>query len=510
MARAGGRGSLGNATTALPALADRDAEALLAEFSSAHAASPELCRGASPELCRGDEAFGEVVRRYASMVFAVCLRMCGNAHDAEDATQATFLTLAVQCKSGKPVQRLGPWLRQVATRAALDVRRARKRRETHEQRHAGQRTHEVESSHREHGRNGTPAQPASAGAASSDLDLEKLTRVLGEEIARLPPRYRLPLVCIYYSGMSRPDVAKELGCTLGTLGVRVHRGRQMLARRLRDRGFTPPGGVLSAGLLATAAQSVGHEALVGHVASAAGHAALGHDLAAAVAQGVLAALKATGAATLFAKLKGVAVVVMIAGLGAAAAGAATRELGAIAPAMPGAVRTVVEWVRGIRAWSVPVPRWRGNTPATPIAASHVSPAQDRAKPQAAEFHDAEAWTAVLQKPLSGTPVRFSDERHVPRATTTSLLDLAGAAASGPAVVPAIFEPDQRPWSRAQPMLLHANVRADLLRTGGPAAALAPAATPEPSGFGVCLVSAGWLLLRRWRRARPDPTSPTPA
>ena len=72
-----------------------------------------------------DEAFAEVVRRYAGMVFAVCLRVAGNPHDAEDATQATFLTLAVQCQSGKSVRRLGPWLRQVATRAALDVRRAR-------------------------------------------------------------------------------------------------------------------------------------------------------------------------------------------------------------------------------------------------------------------------------------------------------------------------------------------------------------------------------------------------
>ena len=61
-------------------LASRSADELLAEFFSG-----------------GDEAaFGEVVRRYAGMVFATCLRVTRDAHDAEDATQATFLTLAVQ------------------------------------------------------------------------------------------------------------------------------------------------------------------------------------------------------------------------------------------------------------------------------------------------------------------------------------------------------------------------------------------------------------------------------
>ena len=44
-----------------------------------------------------------MVRRYAAMVFGVCLKTTRNAHDAEDATQAVFLNLAVHCKTdGRP------------------------------------------------------------------------------------------------------------------------------------------------------------------------------------------------------------------------------------------------------------------------------------------------------------------------------------------------------------------------------------------------------------------------
>ena len=58
--------------------------------------------------------FEEIVRRYAGMVFNVCFRVTKDKHEAEDATQAVFLTLALQAKRGADIKALGPWLQQVA------------------------------------------------------------------------------------------------------------------------------------------------------------------------------------------------------------------------------------------------------------------------------------------------------------------------------------------------------------------------------------------------------------
>src|SRR5713101_9087189 len=70
-------------------------------------------------IARKDEAAFEVlVRRHGPMVYAVCRRMVGDAHGAEDAFQATFLVLARKAGSVVPQAAVGNWLYAVAYRTA--------------------------------------------------------------------------------------------------------------------------------------------------------------------------------------------------------------------------------------------------------------------------------------------------------------------------------------------------------------------------------------------------------
>ena len=72
----------------------------------------------------GQEPFEEIVRRYGGMVFNLCYEVTGNRHDAEDAVQAAFLSLAVRARRAA-MHAIGPWLQQVARRMSLDINRSR-------------------------------------------------------------------------------------------------------------------------------------------------------------------------------------------------------------------------------------------------------------------------------------------------------------------------------------------------------------------------------------------------
>ncbi|MBI4872470.1 MAG: sigma-70 family RNA polymerase sigma factor [Candidatus Riflebacteria bacterium] len=48
----------------------------------------------------------------------------------------------------------------------------------------------------------------------------------------LPEEYRVPLVLVYAEGMSYRELATSLGCPLGTVMSRLHRGRKILERAL--------------------------------------------------------------------------------------------------------------------------------------------------------------------------------------------------------------------------------------------------------------------------------------
>jgi RNA polymerase sigma factor (sigma-70 family) len=176
------------------------------------AADGELLRGYVKR--RDEAAFESLVKRHGPMVLGVCRRVLHNAHDAEDAFQATFLVLVRKAASIRSPDTVGNWLYGVAYRNALAARRAATRRQARESRGSELRRPDPRND-----------------------PWENIRPVLDQELARLPDKYRIVVVVCDLEEKSRKEAAELLGLPEGTVASRLARARAMLANRLIRHGL---------------------------------------------------------------------------------------------------------------------------------------------------------------------------------------------------------------------------------------------------------------------------------
>ncbi|MGH7172633.1 MAG: RNA polymerase sigma factor, partial [Gemmataceae bacterium] len=166
---------------------------------------------------RDADAFGQLLERYACLVWGVCRRILPLEPDCEDAFQAVFLALVRRPDAVDPSQSLGAWLHTVAVRVARKaVLRSR--------------------------RLPPPVLPeqATRGDVADEVGSRELFRMVDEEIERLPASVRVPLILCCLEGRTRDEAALELGCSVAAVKGRLERGRELLRRRLQRRGVQLP------------------------------------------------------------------------------------------------------------------------------------------------------------------------------------------------------------------------------------------------------------------------------
>src|SRR5262249_28595891 len=83
----------------------------------------------------------------------------------------------------------------------------------------------------------------------ADVTLRQAQAILDDELARLPEKYRAPLVLCCLEGATRDEAARQLGWSVSLVKSRLQDGRERLRRRLVRRGLTLPA-ALAAALLA--------------------------------------------------------------------------------------------------------------------------------------------------------------------------------------------------------------------------------------------------------------------
>lgn len=161
----------------------------------------------------GDErAFGRLYTTHVGRVYALCLRLEGNAGRAEELTQDVFVRAWDGLSSFRGESAFGTWLYRLTVNVVLSDRRSAWRRSRHE---IPLDLHE-ELPH--------AAREAPAGLA---LDLENV-------IAALPAGARTILVLHDVEGYRHEEIAELTDITIGTSKSQLSRARRLL-REAFDR-----------------------------------------------------------------------------------------------------------------------------------------------------------------------------------------------------------------------------------------------------------------------------------
>ncbi len=132
---------------------------------------------------KDEVAFELLVRRHADTVWTACRRILRNDADAEDAFQATFLALAKKAGTVREAGTLAGWLYRVAVNAALKLR---------------SRTTRFE------------ALSPNRIDATTPPESREPNGMACEELARLPDRFRIPVVLCDLEGYTHAEAAKKL------------------------------------------------------------------------------------------------------------------------------------------------------------------------------------------------------------------------------------------------------------------------------------------------------------
>jgi RNA polymerase sigma-70 factor (ECF subfamily) len=168
-----------------------------------------------------DQILETLVREHSRMVYHISYAVLRRHHDAEDATQETFMRVLRYSSKLAAVSNLKTWLARIAWRVAVDRSKQYGRAQEIPLEDPGK----------------PMVEPASCEIpADATVHGREIVTVLNKLIATLPKKLRAPLVLSTVEEMTPREVAATLGINEAAVRSRIFRARQILKEKLSAAG----------------------------------------------------------------------------------------------------------------------------------------------------------------------------------------------------------------------------------------------------------------------------------
>jgi RNA polymerase sigma-70 factor (ECF subfamily) len=164
-----------------------------------------------------DAAFETLLERYGRQLYGLAFYLCGDAHDADDIVQETFLGAYQALRSFESRSSVKTWLSRILVRRAARQHRSQKVEKAAQPLHLSEESKSLLSG-------------SSAGTSKSvEIRMDILSVLM-----TLRPEYREVIVLREIEGLSYQEIESVLGLPSGTVESRLFRARQEMKERLKD------------------------------------------------------------------------------------------------------------------------------------------------------------------------------------------------------------------------------------------------------------------------------------
>ena len=173
---------------------------------------------------RGDmAAFEELVARHRDKIYARAYSMMRNEEEAVDLSQEAWVKSWQRLGQFQGEAGFGTWMTRVVINLCLDQLRKQKR----------QRTESIEAMDEESG--GVERQmPVVTSNPTAGLERAELRQRIDRALALLSYEHRTVLVLHEFEEMEYKEIARTMGCSIGTVMSRLFYARRKLAALLAD------------------------------------------------------------------------------------------------------------------------------------------------------------------------------------------------------------------------------------------------------------------------------------
>lgn len=165
-------------------------------------------------------AFDLIVKRYKNQLLNFVYRFLGNAEEAEDLVQETFLRVYRNRKAYQKVAKFSTWIYTIAGNLAKTELRKRKRRKFFSISDLGYNEKDYDISDE-------------AYNPEKDVDGRMKEEIIHKEIDKLSPKFREVILLRDVQQLSYEEISQIVNIPLGTVKSRVNRGRLKLQGKLK-------------------------------------------------------------------------------------------------------------------------------------------------------------------------------------------------------------------------------------------------------------------------------------